>query len=112
MEHELGSAALRLTEVTASARNLPPCSKGSAEATEVPVETIVAEDPSIPVGEATEVVPEVVSVGTEPAARFAELKAKLQEHGLSAEESTEMSRIDPDKVSPEEASVKIGRAHV
>ena len=30
-----------------------------AEATEVPVETIVAEDPSIPVGEATEVVPEV-----------------------------------------------------
>jgi hypothetical protein len=38
-----------------------PIPKG--QATELPVETVVAEDPSIPVGEAVEVSPELVEVG-------------------------------------------------
>jgi hypothetical protein len=114
----------------------------TGKATEVPVETIVAEDPSIPVGDAVEVMPDVVEVGdaqrlesdgVQPAARaevvqedggagakkaetqearYEALKRKLNEEGLSSAEYAEMERIDPAKASPEEATAAAKRIGV
>jgi hypothetical protein len=41
-----------------------------------------------------------------PHARFEELRAKLQEHGLTSDEQAEMQRLDPSRPSPEAIAAK------
>lgn len=113
------------TEITPEVVEAAPERLPVGEATEMPERLPVGEVTEnpipvgeamefdrLPVGEVTEITPDVVEPAAPTVLRYEELQSKLQERGLSDGEYAEMERLDPTKVSPEEASALAKRIGV